>query len=110
MNPVIEKIVTLLDEKKAENIQVFDMRDRDYIVDDVIIATTLNPKHGLSLTDYIKKEIKKMGETILEIEESDEWSVIDLGDLLIHLISPEYRSKYNLEEFLSSRKQSQENL
>ena len=103
MNDTIDQIIDFLDEKKAENIQLFDMRDRDYIVDDVIIATTLNPKHGLSLVDHLKKEIKKMGEKILEIEESDEWSVIDLGDMLIHLMSPEYRTKYNLEEFLSQR-------
>jgi len=103
MNNTIDQIIKFLDEKKAENIQLFDMRDRDYIVDDVIIATTLNPKHGLSLVDHLKKEIKNMGEKILEIEESDEWSVIDLGDLLIHLMSPEYRTKYNLEEFLSQR-------
>jgi nicotinate-nucleotide adenylyltransferase len=103
MNKLVDKIVEILDEKKAENIQLFDMRGKDYIVDDVIIATTLNPKHGLSLADHLKKEIKKMGEKILEIEESDEWSVIDLGDMLIHLMSPEYRTKYNLEEFLSQR-------
>ncbi len=99
----LEKIISYLDEKKAENIQLFDMKDKDYIVDNVIIATTLNPKHGLSLVDHLKKELKKMGENILEIEESDEWSVIDLGDTLIHLMSPEYRAKYNIEEFLSNR-------
>jgi len=103
MNTLVNKVVDILDEKKAENIQLFDMRGKDYIVDDVIIATTLNPKHGLSLADHLKKEIKNMGEKILEIEESDEWSVIDLGDMLIHLMSPEYRTKYNLEEFLSQR-------
>ncbi len=98
---VTEKIVKLLDEKKAENIELFDMREKDYIVDDVIIASTLNEKHGHSLTEHLKKELKSYG--ILDIEESDEWSVIDLGDKLIHLMSPESRAKYNLEEFLSQR-------
>ena len=98
---ITEQIVKLLDEKKAENIELFDMRGKDYIVDDVIIASTLNEKHGHSLTDYLKKELKSYG--ILDIEESDEWSVIDLGDKLIHLMSPESRAKYNLEEFLSQR-------
>ena len=108
MNNTIQTTINLLDEKKAENIQVFDMRDKDYIVDDVILATTLNPKHGMSLADYIKKELKKSGEDILEIEQSDEWTVIDLGDVLIHLMSPEYRAKYNLEEFLSKRADKEE--
>ena len=108
MSNTIETTINLLDEKKAENIQVFDMRDKDYIVDDVILATTLNSKHGMSLADYIKKELKKSGEKILEIEQSDEWTVIDLGDMLIHLMSPEYRAKYNLEEFLSKRVDKEE--
>jgi len=101
MSQRIEKIIKFLDEKKAENIEAFDMRDKDYFVDDVIIATTLGQKHGTTLADYLKKELKAEG--ILDIEQSDEWSVIDLGDMLIHLMSPEYRAMYNIEEFLSSR-------
>ncbi len=103
MNIVLEKVVDELDKKKAENIQLFDMSKKDYIVESVIIATTLNPKHGASLIDHLKKELKSMNESILDIEESDDWSVVDLGDTLIHLMSAEYRAKYNLEEFLSER-------
>ena len=42
-----------------------------------------------------------MGEEFLFTEESDDWTVIDLGDILIHLMSEEYREKYKLEEFLN---------
>jgi len=105
MNQKIEHIIKFLDEKKAENIEAFDMRDKDYFVDDVIIATTLGTKHGMSLADYLKKELKAEG--ILDIEQSDEWSVIDMGDMLIHLMSPEYRAMYNIEEFLSQRDQKE---
>jgi nicotinate-nucleotide adenylyltransferase len=102
MNQRIENIIDLLDEKKAENIQLFDMKDKDYFVDEVIIASTLNQKHGLALLDYLKKALKG-SESYFEIEPSDEWSVVDLGDVLIHLMTPEYRAKYNIEEFLSER-------
>ena len=105
MNQRIEAIIKFLDEKKAENIEAFDMRDKDYFVDDVIIATTLGTKHGTSLADYLKKELKADG--ILDIEQSDEWSVIDMGDMLIHLMSPEYRAMYNIEEFLSQRNEKE---
>ncbi len=101
MHQRIDKIIAFLDEKKAENIEAFDMREKDYFVDDVIIATTLGQKHGLSLADHLKKELKSEG--ILDIEQSDEWTVVDLGDMLIHLMSPEYRAMYNIEEFLSQR-------
>ena len=99
----VETIVKLLDEKKAENIQVFDMRGSDYFVDDVIIATTISDKHGFALVDYLKPLLKKLGEKNIAIELSDSWSVVDIGDMLIHLMSSDYRAKYNLEEFLSKR-------
>lgn len=103
MNKRIESIVNLLDEKKAENIQLFDMRGKDYIVEDVIIATTISSKHAMALYYYLKDSLKSSGEKYIEVEPSDEWIVIDLGDTLIHLMTPEYRVKYNIEEFLSRR-------
>ncbi|MDR2635620.1 MAG: ribosome silencing factor [Campylobacteraceae bacterium] len=93
-------IVNALEEKKAEGVQVFDMKDSGYFVDYVVVATTMGERHGLSLLDFLKTELKKNGEHILNIESSSEWIVIDLADILIHLLTPEFRVKYNLEEFL----------
>jgi len=97
----INSIVDILDSKKAENIQTFDMRKQDYFVEQVVIATTLGEKHGSALLVDLKKELKN--ESFLHIEDENEWIVIDLGDILIHLMTPEYRSRYNIEEFLSER-------
>ncbi|MCF6174032.1 MAG: nicotinate (nicotinamide) nucleotide adenylyltransferase [Campylobacteraceae bacterium] len=104
MEKRIENIVKILDEKKAENIQSFDMSDRDYFVDSVVIATTLGDRHGLALLNHLKTELKNEGETFLNIEESEDWAIIDMGDILVHLMSPEYRARYNIEEFLSDYK------
>ncbi len=100
MEERIERIVSLLDEKKAENIQAIDLRDKDYFVEEVIIASTLGDKHGYALLDYLIETLKPLNETFLHIEKGDEWIVIDLGDILIHLMSPEKRSTYNIEELL----------
>ncbi|NLC27277.1 MAG: nicotinate (nicotinamide) nucleotide adenylyltransferase [Campylobacteraceae bacterium] len=101
MKKRIERIVSILDEKKAENIQVFDMENKDYFVSHVIIATTLGERHGEALLDDLKDQLKPLGEEFLHIDPASEWVVVDLGDMLIHLMTPEYRSRYNLEEFLS---------
>ena len=97
----IKNIVKTLDEKKALDIETFDLKDKDYFVDAVVIATTMGTKHGYALLDDLKKKLKPMGEEFLFTEESDDWTVIDLGDILIHLMSEEYREKYKLEEFLN---------
>jgi nicotinate-nucleotide adenylyltransferase len=99
-------IIETLEEKKADNIQVFDMKDKDYFVEQVIVATTMGERHGLSLLETLKTELKKHGETFLNIESSSDWIVIDLADILVHLLTPEFRAKYNLEEFLSKRNEN----
>ena len=96
----IAKIKELLDEKKALDIMDYDLKDSDYFVDYVIIATTMADKHGQALLDHLKKMLKPLGEEFLGVDESDDWILIDLGDILIHLMSEEYRAKYQMDEFL----------
>ncbi len=101
MSNRLEKIEQVLNEKKAENIEIIDLTSKDYIVDYVVIATTLNPKHAFALLNYLKTDLKPLGEEFLRIDDDDEWTIIDLGDIFIHLISEKYREKYSIEEFLS---------
>lgn len=96
----LELIKSILDEKKAEDIDVIDVTSKDYIVDYVVVATTLNGKHAASLLDALKERLKPEGEEFLRVEEDDNWTVIDLGDVFIHLMSESYREKYTIEEFL----------
>ena len=99
MDKRIEKISAILDTNKAENIEVFDLRDKDYFVDQVVIASSLNSRHTEALLNYLKNGLKPE-EQFLGVDISDEWIVADLGDILIHIMTPEYRAKYNMEEFL----------
>lgn len=101
MNTRLETIQRVLDEKKAENIEVIDLTNKDYIVDYVVIATTLNPKHGFALLNYLKTELKPLGEDFIRVDENDDWTICDMGDMFINLMSPEAREKYSLEEFLN---------
>ena len=100
----INKIKELLDEKKALDIVDYDVRDNDYFVDYVIVATTMANKHAAALLDHLKKNLKPLGEEFLGIDESDDWILIDLGDMLIHLMSEEYRAKYQMDKFLKELK------
>lgn len=100
MQERLEKISASLDKNKAESIEVFDLRDKGYIVDQVVIATSINSRHTEALLNHLKTDLKAT-ETFLATDISDEWIVADLGDILIHIMTPEYRVKYNMEEFLS---------
>ncbi len=100
----IAKIKELLEEKKALDVIDYDLKDNDYFVDYVIVATTMADKHAQALLDHLKKTLKPMGETFLGVDSSDEWTVIDLGDILIHLMSEEYRARYQMDRFLEEIK------
>lgn len=100
MQKRLEKIIDVLDRNKAEGIELFDLSERDYFVDYVVIATSLGERHTFALLDYLKKELKPE-ERFNYIDESGEWIVADLGDVLIHIMTAEYRSKYDMESFLS---------
>ncbi|EAH5169774.1 ribosome silencing factor [Campylobacter jejuni] len=106
MQERIDSIVKILDEKKAENIKTIDMSEQEYFVKYVIIAATLGERHALSLIDELKTQLKAKGEEFLNIDSSEEWSVIDLGDILIHLLTPEHRGIYNIEELLENLKKA----
>ncbi len=101
MSNRLEEIEKILIEKKAEDVEIVDLTSKDYIVDYVVIATTLNAKHATSLLDYLKKGLKPFGEEFLRVDEDDNWTICDLGDMFINLMSQEAREKYSLEEFLS---------
>lgn len=102
-----EKIAEILNEKKAEDVQIIDMEGREYIAKFVVIATMLTSRHAASLIEELKSVLKPLGEEFLAIESGDEWSVVDLGDIIVHLISKAYRAKYNIEDFLDKLKKEQ---
>ena len=102
-----ERIAEILNEKKAEDVQIIDMSEREYIAKLVVIATTLTSRHAASLIEELKSVLKPLGEEFLAIESGDEWSVVDLGDIIVHLISEAYRAKYNIEDFLDKLKKEQ---
>lgn len=101
MTKRIEKITSLLDTNKAEAIEVFDLSQKNYFVDYAIIASSLGSRHTLALLDHLKNGLKP-AENFNNVDESGDWVVIDLGDVLIHIMTSEYRVKYDMEKFLSS--------
>ena len=96
----IDNITNSLDKNKAEAIEVFDLRNKNYFVEYAVIASSLGVKHTTALLNHLKDDLKP-GETFNNVDESGDWIVVDLGDILIHIMTPEYRVKYDMETFLA---------
>jgi ribosome silencing factor RsfS/YbeB/iojap len=98
----MEKIRTVLDQNKAEQIEIFNLENSEYMVNGVVLATALADRHLQALLENVKSALPY--EKILHADTSDEWIVIDLGDILIHIMAQHARDKYNLEAFLDEFK------
>ncbi|MEO1941980.1 MAG: ribosome silencing factor [Campylobacterales bacterium] len=96
----VHKIKELIEEKKGLDLHLYDLRGSSYYVDFVVVATIMADRHGYAILDYLKEKLKPAGEEFFGIDQSDDWIVIDLGDILIHLMSQEYRARYQLDQFL----------
>ena len=97
----VDTIMKILSEKKAEDIVCVDMTQKPYITQYVVISTAMVGKHAYALLDALKTELKPKGEHFFSIdEESEDWIIVDLGDIMVHIFTENHRKKFNLEDFL----------
>jgi len=92
--------VTALEDLKAQDIQVMDVRGMTSITDVMIVASGTSDRHVKALADSVVEAEKKEGvEPIgVEGEGSREWVLVDLGDVIVHVMHPQTRAFYNLEK------------
>ncbi|MGE4295628.1 MAG: ribosome silencing factor [Campylobacterales bacterium] len=96
----LSAIAQVLDQNKAEHIEVFNLENGEYMANGVVIASAMADRHLLALLDFLKKDLKPLGEEFLHVDISDEWVAIDLGDILVHIMTESARNKYHMEAFL----------
>jgi ribosome-associated protein len=101
LNQVISDIaIDALEAIKAEDIVTIDVKKQNSLFDQMIIASVDSTRQARAFINHIKDQLKEVGHAIygVEGESSGEWVLIDLGDLIIHVMQPEIRSYHNLED------------
>ncbi len=94
-----DAIVHVLDEAKAQNITVLDVHLLTDITDTMVMATGGSNRQVKALADKVMEAAQKKGVRPLSCEGMDEceWVLVDLGNLLIHIMQPRIRDYYFLE-------------
>jgi ribosome-associated protein len=92
--------VTALEDIKARDITVLDVRKLTSLYDTLIIATAESNRQVNALAQHVRDTMKAAGATIVgtEGEEGGEWVLVDCGDIVVHIMQPAVRAHYNLEE------------
>lgn len=98
-----QAVVAALEEIKAANITVIDTSKLSNLFDRMIIASANSTRQTKALADNVVVKLKERGEVVLgrEGEDSGEWILVDLDEVLVHIMQPAIREYYNLEELWS---------
>lgn len=97
----LEKIaVAALEDIKAQDITVLDVRKLTSLYDTLVIASAASTRQTRALANHVREQLKEAGAEILgmEGEETGEWVLVDCGDIVVHVMQPAVRAYYNLEE------------
>ena len=93
-------MVDALEDVKAQDIQVFDTTPITTLFDRVVIASGTSNRQTRALAKCVHDKVREAGDLVLSMEGTDtgEWVLVDLGDVVVHIMQPVTRDHYRLED------------
>jgi ribosome-associated protein len=93
-------VVEVIDENKGTNITCIDVQGKSSVTDYMIIATGTSERHVKALAEHVVVEARNQGATPLGVEgvKVSDWILVDLGDVMAHLMLEKTREYYQLEK------------
>ena len=93
-------VVEALEDVKGRDIVVFNVAAQTAYFERVVIASGDSNRQVNALASHVQEKLKSLGATVVGVEgrRNGEWVLVDLGDIVVHVMHPAIRSHYNLEE------------
>ena len=111
---IFKTIIKAIQEKKGERIVSLDLRKiHEAVADFFIICQATNQPQIRAITDFVEQEVKKKsGESPYHHEgkENMQWVILDYVNVVVHIMMPEQRKFYKLEEMWSDAELTEHNL
>jgi ribosome-associated protein len=103
-----DTVLQALEDLKGTDIVEFDVRDMTSVTDVMIIVSGTSDRHVKSLANAVVTACKKAGVAALGVEgeREGEWVLVDLGDVVVHVMQPRVREFYALEKLWAVTEQS----
>jgi ribosome-associated protein len=92
--------IDALEDIKARDIVVLDVRKMTALFDYIVVASAESTRQARALVNHLQEKLKAIGAKVygVEGEGAGEWVLVDLGDVIVHVMQPAVRSYYNLEQ------------
>ncbi|KRW57519.1 ribosome silencing factor [Pseudomonas sp. TTU2014-080ASC] len=105
---LVKLAIDALEDIKAQDIITIDVRGKTSITDFMVIASGTSSRHVKSLVDNVLEKVKEQGVRPLGSEGLDtgEWALLDLGEVVVHVMLPTARQFYDLERLWQGAEQS----
>lgn len=103
LNTLKAVVMDALEDMKAKDIVVLDVKPLTSVADLMIVASGTSNRHVRSIANRLREKVKENGFSPLGIEGEDaaEWVLVDLGDIIVHIMLPDTRRFYDLEKLWS---------
>lgn len=100
---VTKAAVAALEDIKARDIVVLDVKQMTSLFDKIIITSADSARQSKALSRNVQEKLKALGMKVygIEGEQTGEWVLVDLGSVIVHIMQPAIRQYYNLEELWS---------
>ena len=100
INALQALVVDALEDIKGKDIEVIDTSKFNALFDRLVIASGDSNRQTRALARHVQDKVKAAGGSVVSIEgeETGEWVLVDLGDVVVHVMQPAVRAYYNLEE------------
>ena len=105
---LVQIAVAALEDLKAQDITTIDVRGKTSITDFMVIASGTSSRQVKALVDNVLEKVKEQGIRPLGSEglEGGEWALLDLGDIVVHVMQVATRQFYDLERLWQGAEQS----
>lgn len=102
---LLDKIIKLLEDKKAIDLKTIDIKEQSTLADNFIIVSGTSNTHIKALADNVEVELKKENIYPNKIEGyNTQWILMDYGDIVVHIFTEKERQNYNIEELYERNK------
>jgi ribosome-associated protein len=98
-------VVDALEDVKGQDIRVFDTQGLTGLFDRVVVVSGTSNRQTRALAASVRDKVREAGGHVISVEGEDggEWVLVDLGDVVVHVMQPAIRSYYNLEELWGAK-------